>query len=186
MVVARLPELLRHEVVHANDQHVFVVRAVENGEFAEPRRVAVDAPQEVVVALLSGGNTERSDDHAARIEAAHDVLDRAVLSGAVAALKHHHDAVHLGAEHRILKVEQLLSERFEALLGFFAGHAVGRFRRDVVQPNFFAGLVEKSRGHDLRLVLESCSAHSKPYSLSTVSPLFRLACASSVAKNQRT
>ena len=47
LVVAALPDLLRHDPVDPNDDHVLVVAAVEDG-LALARRVSVDPPQEVV------------------------------------------------------------------------------------------------------------------------------------------
>jgi hypothetical protein len=75
------------------------------------------------------------------------MLDAAVLAGAVASLEHHEDAVHLGAEHRILQLEKLLPQRGEARLGLLAGHALGGLRGQVVEADLPAGLVENALGH---------------------------------------
>src|SRR3954469_9827381 len=42
------PDVLRHEIVDANDEDVFVVRPVEDRDLAMTRHLAVDTPQEVV------------------------------------------------------------------------------------------------------------------------------------------
>jgi hypothetical protein len=114
-----------------------------------PRRggVPVDAPEEVVLALLRGRHAERGYAHAARIEAAGDVLDAAVLARAVAALQHHEDAAQLGAEHLVLQLEELLPELLEARRSLLARHALRRLGRDAVEADLLAGAVENARRH---------------------------------------
>jgi len=117
--------------------------------------VLVDTPEEVVLALLLGGHPERGDDHAARIEEAHHVLDGAVLAGAVAALQHHQDAASLGAVQPVLQLEELLAQRGEALLGLGPRHALRRLGGDLVEANALALLVEHDAGHLCPLVVRS-------------------------------
>ena len=71
---ALLPERLRRQVVHADDEHVLVVGAVEDGELALARRVLVDAPEEVVLAAPLRGDAEGGDVDAAGVEAARTCL----------------------------------------------------------------------------------------------------------------
>ena len=52
LVVALRPDPSRSEAVDADDEHVLVVRAVEDPDLALARRPLVDAPQEVVGQLL--------------------------------------------------------------------------------------------------------------------------------------
>src|ERR671929_28165 len=59
VLVARAPDLLGNEAVHADDEHVLVVRAVEDGDPAGGRRDLVDPPQEVVGELILAGLLER-------------------------------------------------------------------------------------------------------------------------------
>ena len=69
-----------------------------------PRRgsARVDAPQEIVIELFGRRRLERVDLAALRIDAAHDVLDGAVLAGGVHRLE---DQQHRPA---VLRVEPLL------------------------------------------------------------------------------
>ena len=102
-----------------------------------------------LTSLFGGGRVPKDS---ARVEAygAVDELNSAlgvVLAGAVASLQHDEDAVHLGAEHRILQVEQGLPQRGEALFGPGARHAPGWLRRQVAEAHLPAGLIEKSLGH---------------------------------------
>ena len=65
MAVALFPQRFRRELVHADHKHVLVVRAVEERELAQARRMAVHPPQEVVLALFRGRHAERRHAHAA-------------------------------------------------------------------------------------------------------------------------
>src|SRR5688572_15266118 len=80
--------------------------------------------------------------HPARIEAAGDVLDRAVLAGAVTALQYDEHAVRLRAPHLVLQVEQLLAELGEALARRFLRHVFGRIDGDPLDLDFRAALGE--------------------------------------------
>ncbi len=44
LIVAARPDRLRHQIVHADHQNIFVVRAVEDDHFAAGRRGLVGAP----------------------------------------------------------------------------------------------------------------------------------------------
>ena len=60
-VVAPLPDRLRHEIVDAHDEHVLVVRAVEDADHPLRRACGVDAPEEVV-RELGGRRLLEGDD----------------------------------------------------------------------------------------------------------------------------
>ena len=62
--------------------------AVEHCNAALGRGLAVDAPEEVVVALFRGRALEAGDLAGLRIESAHHVLDGAVLAAGVYGLQH--------------------------------------------------------------------------------------------------
>ena len=47
------PNLRRNDVVDPHDQHVFVVRAVEDPYITTPRHGFVNAPQKVMIQLVS-------------------------------------------------------------------------------------------------------------------------------------
>jgi hypothetical protein len=72
--------------VHANDEHLLVVGAVEHADAAAPRERADAAPEIVVVELHVGGPAEGCDTGALRVQAAHDVLDDTVLPRCVETL----------------------------------------------------------------------------------------------------
>jgi hypothetical protein len=96
--VALLPDVLGDEAVgkllrakkwgmHADGEHFFVVRTVEDTNFAAFGNGFVDTPQVVAVQLLRAGRFERVDFASLWVDAGHDVLDGAVFPGSVHGLK---------------------------------------------------------------------------------------------------
>ena len=94
--------------VNAYDQHLFVVRAIEDADAPALRQRLGDAPQEIVIELLMARRLEGMHLAALRIDAGHHVLDGAVLARCIHRLE---DCQHRPA---ILRVELLL-QRGEAL-----------------------------------------------------------------------
>ena len=78
-----------HQVMHARDQHVFIVRAIENADPATGRRMGMDPPKKIVRKFLSIRLLETGHFGALRIQNAHHVVDGAVLSAGVQGLNHH-------------------------------------------------------------------------------------------------
>jgi hypothetical protein len=96
VVLARLGrQLLGREVlgVHADDEHLLVVRAVEDADLAARRQALLIAAQVVLIELARGRDLEALDPDALRIDAAHHVADGAVLPRGIERLEHHDDAV---------------------------------------------------------------------------------------------
>ena len=81
------PDLSRDQVVHADDQDVLVVRAVEDGHLAPCGRGPVDPPQEVVGAFLGGRLLEPHHLAPLRVHRAQEVVDRPVLAPRVQRLQ---------------------------------------------------------------------------------------------------
>ena len=73
--------------MHAHDQHLFVIGAVEDADPPALRQVADAAPQEVVLQFGRAGMLEAEDLAALRIDPGHHVLDDAVLPGGIHAWK---------------------------------------------------------------------------------------------------
>src|SRR5260221_869057 len=103
--VALFPDVARHELMHACDQHVLVVRAIEDPYNAERGRPNVDAPEKVVALLFGGWHFEAGDFAAHRVDPCHDVLDGAVLARGIHTLQHYQHTLPLR------RVEQLLQPR---------------------------------------------------------------------------
>src|SRR6185312_2342337 len=96
----------RDLAVDGRDEQVLIVRAVEYPDEALCRDFPVNAPQEVVQPLLRRRNLERRDVAPLRIDATHDVPDRAVLAARVDRLQ--------DDEERLLALRvQPLLERIE-------------------------------------------------------------------------
>ena len=105
--------------MHAHDEDLLVVRAVEDADLAATRQGPGVAPEVVVVDLLGGGHLEGVHGDALRVDAAHDVADGAVLAGGVEGLEHDQDAVGvLGGEASLILGHQLDAalEELEAVL----------------------------------------------------------------------
>ena len=97
--VAALDLLGLQEAVHAADDHVLVVAAVEDAHLALGGAARVDAPEVVVRELHVAGLLEGMHRDALRVEAGHHLADHAVLARGVDALQHdQHAAAAVGPE----------------------------------------------------------------------------------------
>src|SRR3954468_11089155 len=67
------------------------------------RQALLVAAEEVLIQLARGRDLEALDAYALRIDAAHDVADRAVLAGGVERLEHDHHAVRRLSGQALLK-----------------------------------------------------------------------------------
>ncbi|MOA33705.1 hypothetical protein D3C78_1550210 [compost metagenome] len=111
--------------MHAHDQHLFVVRAVEDADAAALGQVACGAPKEVVLQLLSAGVLKAEHLTALRVDAGHDVADGAILARRVHRLEDHQQGV---AVRRVQKA-LLLAQLFHMLLQPLAGGLLGFAQR---------------------------------------------------------
>src|SRR5262249_16682119 len=137
-----VPDALAHEprgkplplqdlLVHAHDEDLFVVGAVEDANAAALRKALNVAPQEAVAGIRGGGLLEGGNLTSLRIPARHDVLDRAVLAGGVHRLEDEQQ------RPAVLRIEHLL------LLGEPLGSAsqeVGRLALLQLQAKGIAGV----------------------------------------------
>ena len=102
VVEAFFPDFGRLEVSDADGEHVFVLAAVEDDDFAQRGDGLVDAPEVVVAQLQRGRFAEGGDMDALRVEPAEDMADGAVLAGGVHALQDDEQAVlFLGVEFNL-------------------------------------------------------------------------------------
>ena len=101
MLVTPGARLLIDELVDAGDQHVLVMRAVENDDLPGSRRVGVNAPEKVMRGFEWSGLLEARDVDALRIDAAEHVPDRSVLAAGIQCLQDDQDRVFvLGVEQK--------------------------------------------------------------------------------------
>src|SRR5437870_7369020 len=85
--IAAFEDPLRRQVVYPGDKDVFVVRAVEDADVAGDGQSFPDPPEKAAPPLLRRRLFESCDQHALRVEVAHDVGDGAVLARRIHALK---------------------------------------------------------------------------------------------------
>ncbi len=92
--------------MHAHDQHLLVIGAVEDADAPALGQVPRRPPQEVVVQLLGAGVLEAEHLAALRVDAGHHVPDRPVLAGGVHGLEDQQHGVPVaGIEHLLLLAE---------------------------------------------------------------------------------
>ena len=118
--VAPCPGVLVDQLVDPGDQHVLVVRPVEDGDFAASWGVGMDAPEKIMGVFLRRRLLEAGDARSLRIEGGEDMIDRAVLAGGIEGLQDDEHGMPLfGIEQRLKLAELLLvvGDRVGGLLG---------------------------------------------------------------------
>ena len=85
--VAFRPDRLRHQVVHAHDQNIFVMGAIEDRDLAPLWHLRLNTPQKIVRQFLLGGFFEIGDVATVGIHRTDNVLDHAVLAAGVKRLQ---------------------------------------------------------------------------------------------------
>lgn len=103
--------------MYAHDQHLFVVRAVENADAPAFGQVARGAPEEIVLQFLRARVLEAEHLAALGVDARHHVADGAVLAGGVHRLEDHQQGVAVRGVEQALLVAQLI----DLVLQQFAG-----------------------------------------------------------------
>ena len=98
--------------MHAHDEHLLVVRPVEDANLAAGRKLPGVTPEIVVIELLRRGDLEAVNADALWIDSAHHVTDRSVLAAGVERLQDHEHAV--GVLRR--EAGLILGQQLDALL----------------------------------------------------------------------
>ncbi|OIQ69211.1 hypothetical protein GALL_491890 [mine drainage metagenome] len=94
--------------MHAHDQHLFVVRAIEDADAPALGQVAGGAPEEVVLKFLRTRMLKAEHLAALRVDARHHVANRAVLACRVHRLKHQQQGMAVRRVEQALLVAELL------------------------------------------------------------------------------
>jgi hypothetical protein len=119
--VTPLDLVRRGELANPGDQHVLVLRPVEDADLPGGRQRLLDAPQEVVLELLGCRLLERRDAQPLRIDQAGRVPDGAALARGVHALEDEQDrAWVVSGPVRVqpfLEIGQLVADVRHRLLG---------------------------------------------------------------------
>ena len=104
--VALLPHRVRHEALHAYDEHLLVVTAVEHSDLAVGRARRVHAPQVVLGGFATGRHFEAGDVDSRGVQSREDRPNGAVLAGGVARLQDQQQAaLALGGQPLLQLVE---------------------------------------------------------------------------------
>ena len=125
--------------MHAHNQHLFVVRAVKNADPPALRKAARRAPKKVVIQLFGARLLKAKHLAALRIDAGHDVPNRAVLSGGIHALKNHQHGIEIGRVVHALQLGKLFNLALKQLAVFLFGLVDGlHLRRPLVEVDVCA------------------------------------------------
>src|SRR5688572_18928980 len=136
--------LCREELrVHANDEHFFVVTAIEDRDTAALGELRRRPPQEVVRELASARLLEGSHVQTGRVYAREDVANRAVLARCIERLKHQEHCETAVGEETMLRFAERLHFCREQLFPIAFGFTW--LRRSV------AGIERTVIGHEQRM-----------------------------------
>src|SRR3954466_16116268 len=90
---------VRYQSMHAGNQHVFIVRAVEDTDLSLGWSLLMHAPQEIMSQFFRRWSFEGNDFATLWIHSGHHALDRPVLTTGVHPLQHdQHRAAPVGIE----------------------------------------------------------------------------------------
>ncbi len=146
--------------MHADDQHLLVVGAVEDADPPAFGQIARRAPEKVVLQLRGAGMLEAEDLAALRIDARHHVPDGAVFSGRVHRLKDQQQGIAVGRVVQLLQGAQLRNVLCQQLLIMLsstctrASTGVGQFLRLTSSPS----CTRKSFESIFIFILSACPA----------------------------
>ena len=105
--------------MHAGDQHLLVIGAVEDADPPAFRQIARGAPQKIVLQFDGAGMLEAEDLAALRVDPGHHMPDGAVLSRRIHRLENQQDRIAVGCVVKLLLRAQLrnvLLQQFLILL----------------------------------------------------------------------
>jgi hypothetical protein len=99
--------------MHAHDENLLVIGAVKNADVSALREAARRAPQKIMLQFPGARMLEAENLASLRIDAGHDVLDRAVLASGVHRLKNQQQRIAVVGVKQALPFAQFLNVRFE-------------------------------------------------------------------------
>ena len=102
--------------VDTHDQHLLVIRAVENPDLAALRQIAGRAPEKIMLQFDGAGMLEAEHLASLRIDPRHHMCDDAVLAGGIHGLKYQQHRVAVRGIQQLLLGAQLLDVILQELL----------------------------------------------------------------------
>src|SRR5580693_5681253 len=115
--------------MHAIDEHLLIIRAIEDADPASFRKPARGAPEEVMLELFGARLLETDNLTASRINSGHDVPDGAVLPGGIHSLEDQEQCVPIGRIMKLLQRAQLTHVLFQEPSILFLRFAKGLHNR---------------------------------------------------------
>src|ERR1700689_1682488 len=107
--LSRKPLTAENLRMHPNDEHLLIVRAIENADPPSFRQMAGGAPKKIVLQLLGARLLETENFAALRIDPGHDVPDGAVLAGSIDPLKNQQQRLAIVRVVKLLQRAQILN-----------------------------------------------------------------------------
>src|ERR1700694_877545 len=86
--VAATPGFFWHHVMHAHDQHLLIVRAIENANDTSAWSDPMHTPEEVMVQFPRGRDFKRTHLASLRIDSGEDLVNRISLATGIHPLQH--------------------------------------------------------------------------------------------------
>jgi hypothetical protein len=120
--VLLVAQLLRETLIaenlrmHANDQYVLVIRAIEDAYAPAFGKAARGAPEKIMFQLLGTRLFEAEDLAPLGIDSGHDVPDGTILTGCVNTLQYQEQGIVVGRVVKLLQRAQLLYVCFQEFL----------------------------------------------------------------------
>src|ERR1022692_2438649 len=102
--------------MYANDEHLLIIRTIEDADPPPFRQTAGRAPEKIMFQFLSTWLFETENLAALRINSGHDVPDGAILTRGVYPLKNEEQRIAVGCVVELLQRAQLLNVFFKELL----------------------------------------------------------------------
>src|SRR5664279_6553384 len=94
--------------MHSYHQHIFIVRAVEDGNRSLGRSMWMNPPQEIMLQIFGCRPLETRDGCSLGIHCRHHVVNRTVLTGGVEGLQHYQQRMlFLGVQQMLLPADAL-------------------------------------------------------------------------------
>src|SRR6266705_4297470 len=100
--VAATPGFLWHQVMHAHDQHILIVGAIENTDDPSTWSDSMHPPEEVMVQFPRCGDLKRTHLASLRIDSGEDLENRISLATGIHPLQHDKQALMVGRCQQLL------------------------------------------------------------------------------------